>query len=68
MNEKVQQRIRSVRKFAAEVGSEFRKTTWPDRRELVESTVVVMVFIVILSAVVMVFDRVIQYLLRLIHA
>lgn len=68
MNEKAQQLVKSVRGFVGDVGSEFRKTTWPDRRELVESTVVVVSFIVLLAAVVMVCDRAIQFLLRLIHA
>jgi preprotein translocase subunit SecE len=68
MNGKAQQWVRSVRGFVAEVGSELRKTTWPDRRELMESTVVVVIFIVLLAAVVMVCDRAIQFLLRLLHA
>ncbi len=68
MNEKAQHLVKSVRGFVGEVGVEFRKTTWPDRRELVESTVVVVGFIVILSAVVLVCDRTIQFMLRLIHA
>ena len=50
--------------FIGEVGTEFRKTTWPDRRELVESTLVVITFIVLLSAVVLTCDKVIQFVLR----
>ncbi len=68
MNEKVQQIINTVRGFTGEVGAEFQRTTWPDRRELVQSTIVVMFFIVLLAFSVLVFDRVIQFVLHLIHA
>ena len=68
MNANVQQIVKQVRGFTGEVAAEFQRTTWPDRRELVESTVVVVSFIVILAAVVLACDRVIQFLLRLIHA
>ena len=68
MNEKAQQITQTVRGFAREVAAEFKRTTWPDRRELVQSTIVVMVFIVLLSFSVAVCDRVIRFLLHLIHA
>jgi len=54
--------------FLGEVGSEFRKTSWPERRELVESTLVVITFIVLLAAVVLVCDWVIRHALTLIRA
>jgi len=54
--------------FFGEVGAEFRKTTWPARRELVESTVVVITFIVMLAAVVLVCDWVIRHALTLVRA
>lgn len=68
MNGKAQQIIKTVQGFAGEVTAEFRRTTWPDRRELFQSTVVVMVFIVLLSFSVLVCDKVLQFLLHLIHA
>jgi len=68
MNANVQQIVKQVRGFTGEVAAEFRRTTWPDRRELVESTVVVMVFIVLLAFSVLACDKVIQFLLHLIHA
>ncbi len=68
MSEKLQQAFRSAGAFLGEVGIEFRKTTWPERRELVESTTVVVTLIVVLAAVVLACDRVIQFLLSLIHA
>lgn len=52
--------------FFSGVAVEFRKTTWPQRRELTESTVAVIVFIALLALFVMVFDRIILTLLRLI--
>jgi len=59
---------RKIGTFIGEVGTEFRKTSWPERRELVESTLVVISFIVLLSAVVLVCDKAIQFVLTLIRA
>ena len=50
--------------FIDEVGAELRKTTWPERRELMESTLVVVTFIVLLSVVVLMCDQVIQLVLK----
>ena len=60
--------LRKVKVFFGEVGAEFRKTSWPERRELVESTLVVLSFIVLLSGVVMVCDKGIRFMLTLIRA
>jgi preprotein translocase SecE subunit len=68
MNEKVRQIKKTVSGFVGEVVVEFQRTTWPDRRELVQSTVVVMVFIVLLAFSVMLCDKAIQFMLHLIHA
>jgi len=65
---KVQELLRKVKVFFGEVGAEFRKTSWPERRELVESTLVVLSFIVLLSVVVMVCDKGIRFMLTLIRA
>ena len=59
---------RKIGTFLGEVGTEFRKTSWPDRHELVESTLVVITFIVLLSAVVLVCDKAIELILTLIRA
>ncbi len=56
-----------IRAFLSEVGAEFKRVTWPERQELIESTLVVIVFIVILAVVVLVYDKVIQAVLQLIH-
>jgi preprotein translocase SecE subunit len=60
--------VRRIGVFLGEVGLEFRKTSWPERRELMESTTVVISFIALLSAVVLVCDKVIRFVLALIRA
>lgn len=65
---KATEMVRKVGTFCGEVATEFRKTTWPERRELVESTLVVVSFIVLLSAVVMVCDKAIQFVLTQVRA
>ena len=60
--------FRKLGAFLGEVGSEFRKTSWPERRELTESTIVVISFIVVLSLVVLACDEVIRFVLKLIRA
>lgn len=63
--EKVKNAVRSVRIFFDEVVEETRKTTWPQRRELMESTVVVLFSLVILALFVGLTDRILVVLLRL---
>ena len=63
----VKQVIQSLGAYLGEVGVEFKKISWPDRQELVDSTVVVISFIVILAVVVLCCDKVIQFFLQLIH-
>jgi len=57
---KIKEIIGIIGRFFGEVGSEFRKTSWPERRELVESTMVVLTFIVVLAGVVLACDFVIK--------
>jgi preprotein translocase SecE subunit len=52
--------------FFSEVGAEFGRITWPKGKELIESTVVVIILIVIISGVVLVFDKVIEWALKLV--
>jgi preprotein translocase SecE subunit len=63
----VKQIVKGVGSYLGEVGVEFRKIAWPDRQELVDSTVVVISFIFILAVVVLCCDKVIQFFLKLIH-
>jgi preprotein translocase SecE subunit len=48
------------------VGAESKRITWPGRRELWESTRVVVSFIFILAAAALVFDKAIEFALRFI--
>jgi len=64
----VKQIFQSLGAYLGEVGVEFKKIAWPDRQELVDSTVVVISFIFILAVVVLCCDKVIQFFLQLIHS
>lgn len=60
--------LRRANEFVGEVLAEFRKVTWPNRQELVNSTVVVIVVTVViaffLGAVDIVLARVVERILR----
>jgi preprotein translocase subunit SecE len=60
--------IARSREFVREVLAEFRKVTWPNRQELVNSTVVVIVVTVVLAfflgGVDIVLARVVERILR----
>lgn len=62
--------VRSVREavsaFFSETSAEFHRISWPKGKELVETTLVVLAFIVGLSVTVLVFDKVIEHALRLV--
>ncbi len=47
------------------VGEEAKRVTWPNKRELWESTLVVISFIFILAVATLVFDKVIEFGLKL---
>lgn len=55
--------IQKVRKFFEDVMLEGKRISWPARRELVDSTIVVIVFIVLMAIVIMICDEVIRRLL-----
>jgi preprotein translocase subunit SecE len=63
---RLQKGLEVVRLFVADVVAEMRKTTWPGRQELVESTVVVIVSLLLLAAFVGVSDKVLISFLHLI--
>jgi preprotein translocase subunit SecE len=56
----------SAKVFLDEVLVEMRKTNWPQRGELIESTVMVIVSVLLLSAFVGLSDKIVASLLRLI--
>ncbi len=55
--------LQKVRKFLAEVALEGKRIHWPARRDLVDSTLVVIMFIVLLAIVIMVCDELIRLVL-----
>ena len=55
-----------TRNFLTEVQVELKKCTWPTRPELLESTVVVVVAVLILAAVVGLSDLVLNMVLRVV--
>ena len=55
-----------VSAFFTELNAEFHRISWPKGRELTETTLVVLAFIVGLSVTVLVFDKVIEHALRLV--
>lgn len=58
--------LKKIRAFLAEVALEGKRIHWPARRELVDSTIVVIVFIVLLAVVIMFCDEIIRKALSLI--
>jgi preprotein translocase subunit SecE len=53
---KVMDSMRTVRLFLGDVRNELRKSTWPTRSELLESTVVVIISVVLFAIFVSVCD------------
>lgn len=64
--EKIRQFFNSVRSFVVEVGAELKKTAWPTKQELIESTMVVIVSVVMLGVFIGVCDKILIELLDLI--
>ena len=63
---KLQDAIGGVKAFLAEVGTETKKATWPGREELIESTMVVIVSVLMMSVYVGLCDKVLLTLLKLV--
>jgi preprotein translocase subunit SecE len=57
--------IQAMRVFMSDVSLEMKKSTWPDRQELMSSTVVIIISVVIISVVGGISDKVLITLLRL---
>lgn len=58
--------ISRVRKFISDVVSEMKRCTWPGRRELMESTLLVVVSTVMLALFVFGVDEVARWVIRLV--
>jgi len=61
---KVQQSLTQVRTFVEEVRAEMKKCSWPSRSELADSTMVVIVSVVLIAVFVGLSDLVLMGLLR----
>ena len=55
-----------ITNFVIEVGVELRKSAWPTRPELIESTVMVIVSVIMLAVFVGICDLILMRLLKLI--
>ncbi|MBL7115767.1 MAG: preprotein translocase subunit SecE [Kiritimatiellae bacterium] len=62
---KIKDQVKSVKTYWNEVVTETRKCNWPERKELIESTIVVIVAVLLLSAFVGVCDKVLLTSLKL---
>ena len=62
--DKLRMRIHGIRIFFDEVLGEIRKSTWPEKQELIESTIVVIVSVLMLSMFVGVSDKLLITVLR----
>jgi preprotein translocase subunit SecE len=58
--------LQKIKTFLAEVALEGKRINWPSRRDLVDSTLVVIIFIVLLAIAIMVCDVVIRKLLAIV--
>jgi len=54
--------------YLGEVKGEAKRVTWPGKRELYDSTLVVISFIFILAVTTLVCDKVIKLFIELVHA
>jgi preprotein translocase SecE subunit len=61
---KLTESLRKLRDFLAEVRNELRKSSWPERSELFESTMVVIISVVLFSVFVGISDRVLMSLVQ----
>ena len=52
--------LRRFRQFVTEVWSELKKTTWPSRREVYGTTMVVIVTVILCAAYLYVVDMILQ--------
>ncbi len=60
--------MNKIRSFIEETMVEVKKCSWPNREELFESTLLVLVALVVISAFVAAVDQVLIYILKLLTA
>ena len=59
-------RVRSTRTFVEESWAELQKVTWPDYEQLKNATLVVIVFVIVLSAIIWLMDFTVRTVIDLI--
>lgn len=59
-------RITATRDFIEECWDELSKVTWPDRDQLKSATMVVIVFVILISAIIWIMDRLATFIIGLI--
>ena len=59
-------RITATRDFIEECWDELSKVTWPDRDQLKSATMVVIVFVILISAIIWIMDVVSRWIIGLI--
>ena len=57
--------INKVKQFLTEVIQELKKVTWPGRKEAISSTVVVLIFIMLMSILVIIADEIFGKVIKL---
>ena len=57
-----------AKSYLSEVKGEAKRVSWPGKRELYDSTLVVIAFIFILAVTTLVCDKAIQLFIQLVHA
>ena len=60
------QKLRETREFIAESWGELQKVTWPDYEQLKNATIVVIIFLFLISATIWLMDVVVRAVLDLI--
>ncbi|HEU5184607.1 MAG TPA: preprotein translocase subunit SecE [Gemmatimonadaceae bacterium] len=55
--------LRQVPTFLGEVRQEMRKVTWPDRTQLRQATIAIIIFVLIIGAVIALMDLALQAIL-----
>ncbi len=60
--------FKKTKEYLGGVSAEAKRVSWPQKRELWESTLVVISFIFILAATTLVCDKVIEFFLKIVHA
>ncbi len=59
--------FKRLKNYLSEVKNEAHRVTWPNKRELYDSTLVVIAFIFILAVTTLVCDKVIELFIKLVH-